>query len=50
MCSKSFSLQNLPRDKVAYCVARMTPYVEAKTGREIKDAYDYSGFVGKLFV
>lgn len=47
--SKFCFFQNLPKDKVDYCLKRMKPYIDPKTGREIKDAFDFADFVEKLF-
>ncbi|KAF7492961.1 Spectrin alpha chain [Sarcoptes scabiei] len=40
---------NIPWDKADYCLKRMKTYVDPKTNREIKDAYDYEDFIKQLF-
>ncbi|XP_046912675.2 spectrin alpha chain isoform X2 [Dermatophagoides farinae] len=40
---------NIPWDKVDYCIKHMKPYVDPKTNREIKNAYDYEAFIQRLF-
>ena len=44
------SFQNLTKDQADYCIARMKPYEDPKSGRTIPDAYDYVNFTHDLFV
>jgi spectrin alpha len=41
---------NLTREQADYCVARMRPYEDPKSGRTIPDAYDYVNFTTELFI
>jgi spectrin alpha len=41
---------NLTREQADYCVKKMKPYEDPKTGREILDAYDYTSFTQDLFI
>ncbi|KAL3244520.1 hypothetical protein MRX96_002279 [Rhipicephalus microplus] len=40
---------NLTKDMADYCVSRMKPYVDPKSGRSISGAYDYIEFTRTLF-
>ena len=40
---------NLSKEMADYCMARMKPYAEPKTGRDIQGAYDYVDFTRTLF-
>lgn len=40
---------NLTKDMADYCVSRMKPYVDPKSGRSIPGAYDYIEFTRTLF-
>ncbi|XP_013112769.1 spectrin alpha chain isoform X1 [Stomoxys calcitrans] len=40
---------NLTKDMADYCVLRMKPYVEPRSGQPIKDALDYIEFTRTLF-
>lgn len=42
-------LQNLTKDMADYCVQRMKPYMEPRSGQPIKDALDYVEFTRTLF-
>ncbi len=42
--------QNLTKDQADYCIARMKPYEDPKSGRTVPDAYDYVNFTHDLFV
>lgn len=44
-----FLLQNLTKDMADYCVQRMKPYAEPRSGQPIKDALDYIDFTRTLF-
>lgn len=41
---------NLTKDMADYCMRKMKPYVDARTGNEINNAYDYMDFTKTLFV
>ena len=45
----SFS-QNLTKEQADYCVRKMVPYVDPKTGERVPGTLDYSKFVHELFV
>jgi spectrin alpha len=40
---------NLTREMADYCMKKMKPYVDPRTGTEVKDAYDYMDFTRTLF-
>uniref|UniRef100_A0A1W7R9J9 Spectrin alpha chain n=1 Tax=Hadrurus spadix TaxID=141984 RepID=A0A1W7R9J9_9SCOR len=40
---------NLTKEMADYCVSRMKPYVDTKTGRTVPGAYDYIDFTHTLF-
>jgi len=40
---------NLNKDMADYCVLRMQPYIDPKTGQSIPKAYDYVSFTRTLF-
>uniref|UniRef100_T1GCF3 SH3 domain-containing protein n=1 Tax=Megaselia scalaris TaxID=36166 RepID=T1GCF3_MEGSC len=40
---------NLTKDMADYCVQRMKPYTDGKSGHEVKDALDYIEFTRSLF-
>ncbi|KAH8239266.1 hypothetical protein KR032_002631 [Drosophila birchii] len=42
-------LQNLTKDMADYCVQRMKPFQEPRSGQPIKDALDYIDFTRTLF-
>ncbi len=44
------SFQNLSKEQADYCIARMKPYEDPKTGRSVPDAYDYVTFTHDLFI
>jgi len=41
---------NLTREQADYCVQRMRPYEDPKTGRTVPDSYDYATFTNELFI
>lgn len=41
--------QNLTKEMADYCVGRMKPYVDPKTGSAIPGALDYMEFTRTLF-
>jgi spectrin alpha len=41
---------NLTREQADYCISRMKPYEDPKTGRTLPDAYDYATFTRELFI
>ena len=43
-------LQNLTKEQADYCVRKMVPYVDPKTGERVAGTLDYSKFVHELFV
>ena len=43
-------LQNLTKEQADYCISRMKPYEDPRSGRTIPDAYDYSEFTRELFI
>lgn len=45
----SFSFQNLTKEMADYCVSRMNPYVDQKTGKPVLGALDYMDFTRTLF-
>ncbi|CAG0897835.1 unnamed protein product [Cyprideis torosa] len=40
---------NLSREMADYCIHRMKPYVDPRSGREIPNAFDYQDFTQNLF-
>lgn len=40
---------NLTKEMADYCVRKMKPYVDPRTGQEVADAYDYMDFTRTLF-
>ncbi len=40
---------NLTREMADYCIKKMKPYVDPRTGQEVNDAYDYLDFTATLF-
>ena len=42
--------QNLTKEQADYCVRKMVPYVDPKTGERVPGTLDYSKFVHELFV
>ena len=42
--------QNLTKEQADYCVRKMVPYVDPKTGERVAGTLDYSKFVHELFV
>lgn len=44
-----FLPQNLTKDMADYCVQRMKPYSDSKSGHDVKDALDYIEFTRSLF-
>lgn len=40
---------NLTKEMADYCVSRMKPYIDSKTGRTLSGAYDYIDFTHTLF-
>lgn len=41
---------NLTREQAQYCISRMKPYEDPKSGRTILEAYDYTSFTKDVFV
>lgn len=41
--------QNLTKEMADYCVQRMKPYTDQKTGHAVTGALDYVDFTRKLF-
>lgn len=41
--------QNLTKEMADYCVSRMNPYVDPKTGKPVLGALDYMDFTRTLF-
>jgi spectrin alpha len=41
---------NLTKQQADYCVSKMRPYQDPKSGRTIPDAYDYVDFTTELFI
>ena len=40
---------NLTREMADYCIRKMKPYVDPRTGQEISGAYDYMEYTRTLF-
>lgn len=47
--TRFIAFQNLTKDMADYCVQRMKPYVDSKTGHPINGALDYVEFTRTLF-
>jgi spectrin alpha len=40
---------HLSKDMADYCIGKMIPYVDPKTGESVPDAYDFMEFTRTLF-
>ncbi len=49
LVSREELYHNLTREMADYCIKKMKPYVDPRTGQEVNDAYDYLDFTSTLF-